>query len=50
VARLAEIKPFGERPGRMARLQRDLPTYIAAANGVSIDHGDEGNSNKELLS
>jgi hypothetical protein len=26
VARLAEIKPFGERPDVMARLQRDLPT------------------------
>jgi hypothetical protein len=26
VARLAEIKPFGERPNLMARLQRDLPT------------------------
>jgi hypothetical protein len=26
VARLAETKPFGERPDLMARLQRDLPT------------------------
>jgi hypothetical protein len=50
VARLAEIKPFGERPDLMARLQRDLPSYIAAANGVSIDHGDEGDFTKEVLS
>jgi hypothetical protein len=35
VARLAEIKPFGERPGLMARLQRNLPTYISSANGFS---------------
>ena len=34
----------------MARLQRDLPTYIAAANGVSIDHGDEGDFTKGILS
>jgi hypothetical protein len=26
VARLAEIKPFGERSDLMARLQRNLPT------------------------
>ena len=26
----------------MARLQRDLPTYIAAANGFSVDHSDVG--------
>jgi hypothetical protein len=50
VARLAEIKPFGERPDLMARLQRDLPTYIATANGVSIDHGDEGDFTKGILS
>ena len=31
VARLAGIKPFGERADLMTRLQRDLPTYIAAA-------------------
>jgi hypothetical protein len=42
VARLAEIKPFGEMPDLVTRLQRDLPTYIAAANGFSIDHGDVG--------
>jgi hypothetical protein len=42
VARLAEIKPVAERSDLMARLQRDLPTYIAAANSFSIDHGDEG--------
>ena len=34
----------------MVRLQRDLPTYIAAANGVSIDHGDEGDFTKEIKS
>jgi hypothetical protein len=34
----------------MARLKRDLPTYIAAANGVSIDNGDEGEFTKEILS
>jgi hypothetical protein len=34
----------------MARLQRDLPTYIAAANRVSIDHGDEGDFTKEIKS
>ena len=50
VARLAEIKPFGERPDLMARLQRDLPTYIAAANGSSIDHGDVGDFTKGILS
>ena len=42
VARLAEIKPFGERSDLIARLQRALPTYIAAVNGFSIDHSDEG--------
>jgi len=50
VERLAEIKPFGERPDLMARLQRDLPTYIAAANGSSIDHGDVGDFTKGILS
>jgi hypothetical protein len=50
VARLAEIKPFGERPYLMARLQRDLPTYIASANGFSIDHGDEGDFTKGIPS
>jgi hypothetical protein len=34
----------------MARLQRDLPTYIAAANGFSIDHGDVGDFTKAILS
>jgi hypothetical protein len=34
----------------MARSQRNLSTYIAAANGVSIDHGDEGDFTKEVLS
>jgi hypothetical protein len=33
VARLAEIKPVGKRPGLVAQLQRDLPTYVAAATG-----------------
>ena len=42
VARLTEIKSFGERSELMARLQRDLPTYIAAANGFSVDHSDVG--------
>jgi hypothetical protein len=42
VARFAKIKPYGERPYLMARLQRGLLTYIAAANGLSIDHGDVG--------
>jgi hypothetical protein len=32
----------GEKSDLMARLQRDLPTYTAAANGFSIDHGDVG--------
>jgi hypothetical protein len=32
VARLAEIKPLGESSDIMARLQRNLPTYFAAAN------------------
>jgi hypothetical protein len=50
VMRLVEIKPFGERPDLMVRLQRDLPTYIAAANGVSIDHGDERDFTKEIRS
>ena len=50
MARLVEIKPFGERPDLVARLQRDLPTHIAAANGVSIDHGDEGDFTEEILS
>jgi hypothetical protein len=39
VARLAEIKPFWERPDLMTRLQHDLSTYIAAANCDYIDHG-----------
>jgi hypothetical protein len=46
VARLAEIKLFGERLGLMARLQCDLPSYSAAANGFSIDHGDVGDFTK----
>jgi hypothetical protein len=50
VARLAEIKPFGERSGIMAQLQRDLPTYIAADNGFYIDHGDVGDFTKKNLS
>jgi len=33
----------------MARLQRDLPTYIAAADGFSIDHGDVADFAKGLL-
>jgi len=44
------MNPFGERPDLMARLQRELPTYIAAATGVSIDHGDEGDFTKGILS
>jgi len=50
VARLAEIKPFGESLDIMARLQRDQPTYIAADNGFSIEHGDVGDFTKENLS
>jgi hypothetical protein len=50
VARLAEIKPLEEEAGLMARLQRDLPIHIAAANGFSIDHGDAGDFTKEILS
>ena len=50
VARLTEIKSFGERSELMARLQRDLPTYIAAANGFSIDHGDVGDFIKGIQS
>jgi hypothetical protein len=34
----------------MARLQCDLPTYIAAVNGFSIDHGDVSNFTKGILS
>ena len=34
----------------MARLQRELPTYIAADNGFSIEHGDVGDFTKENLS
>jgi hypothetical protein len=34
----------------MARLQRDLPAYIAAANGFSIHHGDVGDFTKGILS
>jgi len=49
VARLAKIKPSGERQGLTAPLQRDLPTYIAAANGFSIDHGDVGDFTDEIL-
>jgi hypothetical protein len=50
LARLGEIKPFGERPDLVARLQRDLPTYIASSNGFSIDHGDVENFTKGILS
>jgi hypothetical protein len=32
------------------RLQRDLPTYIAAANGFSIDHGNVSDFTKEVMS
>jgi hypothetical protein len=49
VARLAETKPFGDKSVFMARLQRDLPTYIAATNGLSIDHGDVGDFTKGIL-
>jgi hypothetical protein len=47
VARLAEIKPFEERPDLMAALQRDLPAYVAAAGGFSIDHGESASSLRE---
>ena len=40
VARLDEIVPFGARPGLVEELQRDLPLYVAAARGFSIDHSD----------
>jgi hypothetical protein len=50
VVRLAEIKPFGERPDLMARSQRDLPTYIAVANVFTIHHGDVGDFTKGILS
>jgi hypothetical protein len=33
----------------MARLQRDLPTYNAAASGFSIDHGDVVDFTKRIL-
>jgi hypothetical protein len=33
----------------MARLQCDLPTYTAAANGFSIDRGDLGDFTKRNL-
>jgi hypothetical protein len=33
----------------MARLQRDLPTYIAAANGFYINHSDVGDFTKRIL-
>jgi hypothetical protein len=46
----AEIKQFGERPGLMARLQRDLPTYIASDTVFSNNHGDEGDFTKGILS
>jgi hypothetical protein len=49
VARIAEIKPFGERPDLMAALQRDLPAYVAAASGFSIDHGDVGDFTEGIL-
>jgi hypothetical protein len=48
VARLADINPFGERTVLMARLQRDLPIYIAATNGVSIDQGYVGDFTKGI--
>jgi hypothetical protein len=35
VSWLAENKPFGDRSGLMARLQRDLPTYITSSNDFS---------------
>jgi hypothetical protein len=50
VARLAEIKPFGERSDLIARLQRALPTYIAAVNGFSIGHGDVSDFTRGVLS
>jgi len=49
VARLSEIKPFKERPDLMAALQRDLPAYVAAASGFSIDHGDVEDFTKVIL-
>ena len=33
----------------MAALQRDLPAYVAAASGFSIDHGDVGNFIEGIL-
>jgi hypothetical protein len=39
----------GERPDLMARFQRNLPTYTAVANGLSIDHGDVGDFTIRIL-
>jgi hypothetical protein len=36
VARIAETKPFGEKPDLMARLHLNLPTYIAAAMAFEL--------------
>ena len=33
----------------MARLHLDMPTYTAAANGLSIEHGDLGDFTKRIL-
>jgi hypothetical protein len=49
VARLAEMKPFEERPDLMAALQRDLPAYVSAASGFSIDHGDVDDFTERIL-
>ena len=44
------LEAIEERPYLIARLQHDLPTYITAANGVSIDHGNKGDFTKGILS
>jgi hypothetical protein len=33
----------------MEALQRDLPAYVAAASGFSIDHGDVGDFTEGIL-
>jgi hypothetical protein len=35
--------------GRSKRLQRDLPAYVDAASGFSIDHGDAGDFTEGVL-
>jgi len=50
VYKLLESFKQAQRSGyNPKRLQRDLPAYVAAASGFSIDHGDVGDFTEGIL-